>query len=336
VNTQRRIIWALLASFLVQALGTGGYMAIEGWDFLDALYMTITSVTTVGFSEVRPLDTPGRWFTMCLILSGVGVILYALAAMTRMMVEGEILEVFGRKKLEKKIQAINQHYIICGYGRIGRMVAHHLLSERSIPMVIIEKNPEVIKKIEEEKLLYLQGEATDEELLIQAGIRRAKGLIAAASSDADNVYIVLSARGLNPKLFIMARAAEESSVSKLERAGADKVVSPYEIGARRMAHTILRPAVIDFIELAVHGRHMDLQIEEIRVGEGSGLQGVTIMDSGIRKKLNLIVVAIKRNSGEMLFNPTHEEPINGGDTLILLGEKKNLTELEEWLKPARS
>ncbi len=305
-------------------------MVIEGWDGLEALYMTVITITTVGFQEVHPLSRGGRIFTMFLIFSGVGFMFYFLGSLARMMVEGTIKDIFGRRKLEKQISQISGHYIICGFGRIGRTVSQ-LLTEKPIEVVVIEKDLDTIPIFQEKKMLYVIGEATSEENLLKAGIVRAKGLVAAVSSDADNVYISLTARGLNPDLFILARAAEESSITKLTRAGADKVISPYEIGARIMANRILRPTVIDFIELAMHNHNLDLQMEELTVGEQSEIKNLTLMESDIRKNYDLIVVAIKKKSGEMIFNPSSQAKIQVGDILVALGDRKNLTLLEKKL-----
>jgi len=305
-------------------------MVIEGWDALEALYMTVITLTTVGFQEVHPLSQAGRIFIIFLIVSGVGFILYFLGSITRMMVEGTIKDVLGRRKLEKQIDRISGHFIICGFGRIGRTVTQ-LLMEKPLEVVVIEKDPGCIPLFQEKKILYVLGEATSEENLLKAGIERAKGLVAAASSDADNVYITLTARGLKPDLFVLARAAEESSIIKMTRAGADKVVSPYDIGARSMANTILRPTVIDFIELAMHNRSLDLQMEELIVGEKSEIRDLTLMDSGIRQDYDLIVVAIKKKSGDMIFNPSFQAKIQEGDILVALGDRENLSRLEKKL-----
>jgi voltage-gated potassium channel len=328
--SSRRFILDLLIFALIVLGGCIGFMVIEGWTAFDALYMTITTLSTVGFMEVHPLSTYGRIFTMIMILSGVGFILYFLGSLTRMIVEGTIKDIFGRRTLEKKIHHISNHYIVCGYGRIGRTVTQ-LLRDKPLEVVVIEKEAEHIADFQEKNLLYILGEATSEENLLKAGIERARGLVAAASSDADNVYIALTARGLNPNLYILARAAEEASVKKLIRAGADSVVSPYEIGARRMANTILRPAVVDFIEFAVHDRSLELQMEELTVRENSRIKEVTLMEAGIRKDYDLIVVAIKKKSGEMIFNPSSNAKIQIGDTLIALGERDNLSRLEKKL-----
>lgn len=328
-----RFILDLFIFFLILIGGCIGFVVIEGWDVLEALYMTVITLTTVGFQEVHPLSPAGKIFTMFLIVSGVGFILYFLSSTTGMMVEGTLKDVFGRRKLEKQISHMEGHYIVCGFGRIGRTVSQ-LLKEKPIEVVIIEKNPDCIPLFQQKNLLYVSGEATSEEILLKAGLLKAKGLVAAASSDADNVYITLTARGLNPRLFILARAAEESSIVKLTRAGADKVVSPYDIGARSMANSILRPTVIDFIELAMHNRSLDLQIEELTVGEKSEIKDLTLMESGIRKDFDLIVVAIKKGTGEMIFNPSPQAKIQIGDILVVLGDRENLTSLEKKLRIA--
>lgn len=313
---------------LILISGCLGYTLIEGWDLWEALYMTIISLTTVGFMEVHPLSRSGRIFTIFLLVFGVGFILYFLGSIAKIMVEGTIRDVWGRRKLEKQIRQLTGHYIVCGFGRIGRTVTR-LLKEKPLPVVVIEKDPAAVPLFQEKTIPFVLGEATSEENLKRAGIERAKGLVAAASSDADNVYITLTARELNPDLFILARAAEEHSANTLLRAGADKVISPYEIGARRMAYSILRPTVIDFIELAMHDQNLALQMEELTVKANSAIKDQTLIESAIRKDYDLIVVAIKKKSGEMIFNPAPQAKIQVGDTLVILGNRENLNRLEK-------
>lgn len=324
----KKILVAIPILLAIIGFGTYGYMFIEGWNFLDALYMTIISVTTVGFGEIHPISSAGRVFTMVLIIMGVGFVFYLFSTVTQAMVEGEIRRILGRRKLEKKIASLKDHYIICGYGRIGSIICREI-TKKPLPLVVIENNPVLIKKVEDAGCLYIEGDATREELLIKANIKRARGLIACVSSDSDNVYIVLSARALNPDLYILARLSEERAERNLLQAGANRIISPYYIGARKMAQAILRPAVSDFIELAVHTGSLELQIEEIPVRNESRYTEVPLKDSGIRQELGLIIVAIQKASGEMLFNPLPEARIEVGDTLIAMGDPVNLRKLEQ-------
>ena len=308
-------------------------MLIEGWDFLDALYMTIITLTTVGYREVHDLTRAGMLFTIVLLMVGVGTFLYALSAGAKLILEGELQELFGRKRLEKKIKDLRGHYIVCGFGRMGKIICRELKAKH-LPFVAIEKNADTSKTSED--LLLISGDATNDDVLREVGIERAKGLISVLPTDALNLYVVLSARELNPDLYIVARAGEEGSEKKLLRAGADKVVSPYHIGGLRIAHTILRPAVVDFIEFATKTRNLELQMEEVKIPEGSAMAGVSLDQCGIGKELGIIVVGIKRSNGEMRFNPTSRSNIKAGDTLIALGEISKLKILEEMSKKKKS
>lgn len=327
-NSSRRFLFISIGlGFLILAGGTAGYSLIEGWDLLDSLYMTVITMATIGYGEVRPLSPTGRVFTLFVIIFGVGNAAYLVGLFTRAIIEGSLRRVLGRRKLEKQIKAIRDHYIICGYGRIGRVIAREI-SAGGQPLVVVESNPDTIESIELDGHLYVVGEATDDGILMEAGIKQARGLISVVNSDADNVYIVLSARALNEDLTIIARASREKTVDKLKRAGADRVVSPYHIGARKMAQAVLRPTIADFIETTVHGGDgMDLAMEEIIITEDSKLKDVALIDSGIRRDLNVIVIAIKKDDGEMLFNPSAESRINVGDILIAVGERQNMNKL---------
>ncbi|MHB9074608.1 MAG: potassium channel family protein [Desulfobaccales bacterium] len=319
---------AMLLALLV--IGSLGFVWLQGWNFFDALYMTVTTLSTVGYGEIHPLTPIGRLYNMALILSGMGVMLYIVGSLARVLIEGEIRSALGKRKLIQHIRRLKNHYIICGFGRIGEIIARQL-KERDFPLVILDKEPDLAPRLEELGYYFIAGDATRDEVLMEAGIERAKGLVAVVSSDADNIYIVLTARSLNPHIFIVARSEEPGSEQKLLRAGADKVESPYRMGGQKMAHTILHPTVTTFMELAMK-EGIEWSMEEIAVGQTSAILGVPLADSGIRQKLDLILVAIKRADGEMLFNPSHETAILAGDTLIALGLRKNLDALEEMVQ----
>lgn len=330
---KKRLVTAFLLISLIIAFGTLGYIIIEGWNFIDSLYMTIITLTTVGYREVHPLSLEGIIFTIILMISGVGTVFYALGTGAKLILEGELQDLFGRRRLEKKIKDLKNHYIICGYGRMGKIICKEL-KEKNIKFVVIEKNVKNIPP-EKEDILIFEGDATNDEILKDVGIEKAKGLISVLPTDAENLYVVLSARGLNPDLFIVARAGEEGSEQKLLRAGADRVVSPYHIGGLRIAHTVLKPAVVDFIEFATKSGNIDLQMEEIKVAEKSRLAGLTLDECGIGRDLGIIIVAIKKPAGDMKFNPTFRTTIKAGDTLIALGEASKLKMLEEMAAPAK-
>ncbi len=323
----KKILFLLILSFLVIFIGAVGYMFIEHWSFLESLYMTIITLSTVGFGEVHPLSPKGEIFTIFLIFMGIGVVAYTIGSVAQFMVEGHIKKILERRAMQKKIDKLRGHYIVCGYGRVGKGVCEELKREKR-PLVVIEHDPEVIAEIEKQNLLYVQGEATEDEVLLKAGVKQAAGLLAVLGSDADNVYVVLTARELNPNIQIVARADKEEAVSKLKRAGANKIIPLYTIAARKIAFTITRPLVTDFIELAVY-QGVDLQLEEVPVGPQAQIKDVSLRESGLREKFNIIVVAIKKAGGEMIFNPPSEAIIQPGDILIVLGKSDKLKELEE-------
>jgi len=306
-------------------------MLIEGTNLTDALYMTVISITTVGFSEVIPLSPAGKYFTILLIFGGVGFFLYMVSLITEAMMEGGLYTFLGRRLMEKKMDVMKDHFIVCGFGRIGKVISK-ILHENNRPFLIIENNPEEIQAIDELGYLVLQGDSTNDDMLTKAHIMDAKALIAVTSSDADNVYIILSARGLKSDIYILARSSgKKGAQTKLLRAGANKVFSPYEIGARRMAQSLVRPTVIDFIDLTVHEGELGLRLEELQVSGTATFVNKTLMDSGIRSEHDLIVVAIKRQKGEMLFNPSSSTEILAGDILVVLGEHLNIQGLEKKL-----
>jgi voltage-gated potassium channel len=326
-RVKRQFFVSLLLIGIVIVLGTAGYMIMERWSFSDALYMTVTTITTVGFSEVHKLSEAGRYFTMFLIVFGVGTILYTFNNAARIVIEGEIQATFGRRKVEKRIRESRDHYIVCGYGRMGSVICKEL-KEKGASFVVVEKEQTAIGGAGTD-MLFVRGDATKDEVLREAGIEKAKGLISVLPTDAENLYVVLSAKVLNPDLSIVARAGEEGSEQKLLRAGADRVVSPYHIGGLRIAHTVLQPSVVDFIEFATRSGNIDLQMEEVYVREGAVIAGTTLDQCGIGRELGIIIVAIKRTGGDMRFNPTFKTVIKPGDILIALGERTKLKMLEE-------
>ena len=333
MDSTRHLIFSVFLIVFIIILGVTGYMMIEGWNFLDALYMTVETLTTVGYNEVHEMTRLGRIFTILLICIGVAFFLYVAGAVVQFMIEGRIRTILGRRRLDKKIDRLKNHHIICGYGRIGRILCN-MLTRKPIDLVVIEKDQELIPIMDKDKVLYLSGDATDEVNLLKAGIQRAKGLIAALATDTANVFLVLTARQLNPDLFIIARASQKESKSKLKAAGANRVESPYDMGAASMAQRIIRPTVTNFLDLAFAHRRKDIQMEEIPVNSSSNLVNVMLKDSGIRQQFNLIIIAIKKLDGNMLFNPSFEAVVEAGDTVIAVGQEGNLQKLEKILNPA--
>ena len=320
----------LVILVVILFIGSVGYMLIEGWDFLDSLYMTVITITTVGFGEVREVTVLGRVFTIFIIFFGIGIIAYILGMVAQAMVELRVRSIIGRRKLGQKMRSMKNHYIICGYGRIGKIITRELKANE-IPMVVIDNDPEEKQTLENEGTPYIIDDATSEEVLLEAGLERARGLVSVVASDADNLFITITARGLKPELFILARADEEHTEKKLLRAGANKVVMPYLIGGQKMAQTLIRPAVTDFIEFTFGDKDIGLKMEELMVSEKSRLNGATLIDSGIRQDMDVIIVAIRTREGEMRFNPSSKTRIEAGDTLISLGKSDDLDQLESIL-----
>jgi voltage-gated potassium channel len=288
--------------------------------------MTVITLSTVGL-QVKPLSDAGKIFTVALLVLGLGVVFYSVGAIARIVVEGEFQQFFGRRRMEKRIGSLHDHYLVCGFGRIGEAICRELAS-KPVPFVVIESWEERARKAEEAQYLVLQGDASKEDLLLAGGVRVAKGLFAALATDAENVFVTLTAKELNPALFIVARAEGERSERTLVHAGADKVISPYAMRGHRMAQSTLRPAVVDIIELATHHQSLEIQMEEIAVPPHSPCAGTSIRDSELGGQLGVILVAIKRASGVMLFNPAPEEKIDAGDRLIVMADPLRLKEAE--------
>jgi len=308
------------------AFGTLGYYFFENMPLFDAFYMTIITISTVGFSEIRPLTHLGRMITVIIIVLGISAGTYTIGIIVRWFVEGELSKIFGRIKLQKQISELKNHFIICGFGRIGRTICSELHAD-SIEFVIIDQDLSAVQEIEKEKYLFLELDATSEEALKAAGIMRARGLVTAVNSDANNVFITLTAKGLRPDIFVLARASEEKNEEKLMKAGASRVVSPYLIGARRMAQVLKRPTVVDFIDIAMMGSHLGLIMEEARVSGNSNLIGKNLIESNLRRDFGVIIVAIKKMSGEMIFNPMPSEKLEIDDVIVVMGKKEDLKKM---------
>ncbi|MBI2678531.1 MAG: potassium channel protein [Candidatus Koribacter versatilis] len=320
-----KIVLTLLAGLAVA--GTVGFRVIEGWPWLDCFYMVVTTFTTVGYMEIHPLSHAGRIFNLFVIMFGVGTVFLAIGSLTQALLEFELSKVFGQRRMERDIDKLAGHYIICGAGRVGRSVAREL-ARKPAPFLVIETSEARTDALPEGWLL-MRGDATLEKTLRAARIEHAEGLVAATTTDATNIYIVLTARGLNPKLRIIARASEEDAEKHLRTAGADSIISPYSFAGHRIAQQFLRPNVLDFLDLATLDPDVDLEIEEVQVSPRSTLAGVSIGDSRIHQQLGVIVLAIKREGQTMKFNPAAADRIEPNDFLIAIGESKSLRRLEQ-------
>jgi voltage-gated potassium channel len=301
-------------------IGTAGYHLIEGWSWFDAFYMTATTLTSIGY-EKYPLTTHGRAFTIALALGGIFTVAIAATEVLRTIITGELRLYWGARRMEKRIEELEQHVIVCGFGRVGRHVCVDLLGA-GIPFVVIERGEGPLAAAREAGALVLSGDATADAVLRRAGIARA--LVAVAGTDSDNVLITMSARLLHPTLPIVARAEEEDTTPKLLRAGATSTVSPYAVGGGRMAQAVLHPNVVDSAALAARKDLPDLQFEEQLVRPGHALEGKTVGQSGLRSRMGLILVAIKHGDGQMAFNPGDDDPLAAGDTILILGRRAEL------------
>lgn len=324
----RRYLLLLLIPLGLVLLGTFGFYILEPeYTLFDSLYMTVTTLTTVGYGEVHPLHTAGRVFTILLLVGGVFTVFFAAGEFLKAVVSGEIQEILGRQRMARSLAEMKNHLIVCGLGRVGRLVCQEF-SRQKLPFVLIDRQPEAIKDFDLPHGIALLGDATSDEVLRKAGVERARALVTVAASDADNLYITMSARLLNDQLFIVARAEAEQAEQKLLRGGANKVVSPYAIGGLKVAQAVLRPNVVDFIELATQTEHLELQIEEAHLQPGSRLVGASLSGSRLRQDLGLIIVAIKRPGQKMLYTPSGDTVLEAGDTLIALGRRPDLDQLE--------
>jgi voltage-gated potassium channel len=325
----RQLRLAILSLLVLVLLGTCGFVYIEGKSTFDALYVTIITLATIG--EVKPLSQDGKVFTLVLIVFGVTIAFWALGSLVDLMVSERLWRSFRRRRMERDISKMRNHQIICGYGRMGQQIAKDFI-QTGIPYVVVERNPEQLPKLIATNTPFIEGNASDDKVLIAAGIKHAKGLITVAPSDEDNVFIALTAKALNPRLYIVARSIQEESEAKLKRAGADAVMSPYVMGGRRMASAVVRPHVIEFLDTAMHTENVDLQIENVEIGAKAEFADKTIRDSGIRQKSGCIVLAIKDGGGLFANNPSPDRILRTGEIMIVMGTPDQLHILKAMAK----
>jgi len=316
-----------LALLMLVIVGMTGFHYLEGWSWFDGFYMVLTTISTIGYGEIHPLSHTGRIFNAFVIVAGVGLVLLFFGGATQALLEFELQSVFGRRRMDREISRLSDHYILCGAGRVGRSAAREL-ARKPLPFVVVDTDEAKLQRYSEEGWLTLAGDATQAPVLRQAQIERARGLVASTTTDATNIYIILTARSLNPKLNIIARASEDEAEKHLVTAGANHVISPYNFAGYRIAQTFMRPHVVDFFDTAMN-RQLALEIEEVQVQAGSRVAGKTLEGSRIRQELGVIVLAIKGEGSLMRFNPSPDEVIHEGDHLIAMSEPDGLRRLEQ-------
>ncbi len=316
------------------ALGALGFHLLEGWSIVDSLYVAAQTVTTVGYGDVVPATLKGRLFATVFMLGGVGVVLYALTATVQSIVQSELVATFGQRRRARKVSKLRDHFVICGAGRVGSHLIRNLLGSAET-FIIIERDPQKVAELTDLGVIVLVRDATLEDTLREAGVEHARGLAACLPDDADNVYVVLTARDLNPRLHIVARAAEEQAEAKLIRAGANRVVAPTIIGGHRMAVALTKPAVADFID-SITANKLELAFEQLEVDPASVLIGLKLRDTNIRSELDIAIVSIRRSNGHTLFNPSGEVIIEGCDILIAIGKAESVMKLNSMAKKRRS
>ena len=327
-KTRALVILALLA--VVLGIGTAGFMLVEGWTAFDAFYMALISITTVGYEEVHPLSQAGRVFNIFFLLLGVSVMFLAIGAVTQFVIAAQLGEFFGRRRMRRMIDKLHDHYLLCGYGRVGRAASDEL-GRSGVPFVVIDTDHDRIDLAVKRGLLTMQADAASDETLKEAGILRAKGLIAALPTDAQNLFLVLSAKALNRQLKVASRVDAEESEIKFRRAGADATFRPYNITGFRLAQAMLRPHVFEFLDVTTPTTDLghNIGIEQVRVAENCELAGKSLKDMQLRRNLDVIVLAVRRVNGEMEFNPSADTVVRGNDHLIVMGDLQQMNRLEK-------
>jgi voltage-gated potassium channel len=329
----KRLIAGLIALSVVFAAGVGGYTLIEGWSMLDALYMTVITIASVGYGETHPLSNTGRIFTIFLILFGCGVLIYGISTFTAFVVEGELTDVLRRRKMQKKIEQLKGHYIVCGAGETGEYVVEELAKTKK-DFVVIERDAGKIKYFEERGILCVEGDATHDLMLKRAGIERARGLITSLHSDAENLFVVFTAKRLNPSIRVISKAVEEESEQKIRMAGADGVVMPNFIGGLRMVSEMLRPAVVNFLDIMLRMKDKTVRVDEIEIFSGSPFAGMTLETTGVLDMADATVVALMdRKAGTYIFNPPKNTVLKENNVIIVMGNVDVINEMREKANP---
>ncbi len=318
----RKLITSLIILVIIIVSGTVGFTVLENYSLLESLYMTIITVSTVGFGEIQPLHPSGRVFVIILIIFTLMAGTFALSALGQVIIEGQIRAIMGRRKMESKIKRLTGHYIVAGFGRVGRQVTDTFV-RRKVPFIVVENDNQAINQLEAEGYLYVEGEAVEDEVLMRAGIDRAKALVSTLPDEADNVYLALTARYINKELYIICRADHPDGEKKLKRAGADHVVSPHILGGNRMAMASLRPNVVDFMQMTAMGE-AGLGIEEVVLPSESRFVGKTLIESNIKPNYGVTIIGIRRGKEKMIISPPPNETLNANDILVLIGNSENL------------
>ena len=326
----RRVVFVAGLLLLTLGLGTAGFHFIEGFSPFDAFYETLTTITTVGNEQLRPLSHAGRVFNSFLILFGVIAMFLSVGAITQTIIDMELQDPLNTRRTKRMIDKLHNHFIICGFGRVGRNASFEL-QRAGVPFLVIDKAEDRVERAIHSGMLAVLADSTRDDSLREAGVRRARGLIAALSTDADNLFVILSAKGLNPNLTVVTRAAEEDAEEKLRRAGADTVFAPYSMTGVRLAQALIRPHVARFLDFTTKNMGLDVAIEQLQVAAGAEFIGKTLREMQIRRDLGIIVLAIRKSDGQMVFNPPAEMEISAGDFLIVMGEQPNLQDLEDRL-----
>jgi voltage-gated potassium channel len=327
----RRFLFLFLAIAATLAIGTVGFVLTDGYTPFEAFYMTLTTMTTVGYGEIHPLSTRGRIFNSFIIFFGVITLFVGVGTVTQTIIEWEFGDAIGKRRAKRMIEKLKDHYIICGYGRVGRGAAEELKRE-GVPMVVVDLNPERAERAMMAGQLAVAADSTRDDTLREVGVERARGLVAALATDADNLFVLLSAKGLNPRIHVATRAAEEGAEEKMRRAGADAVFAPYSITGHRLAHALLRPHVMQFLDFTTATNlGEDISIEQVPVSSQTQMISKTIREMQIGREMGVIVMAIRKSDGTMVFNPPADTAIRGGEFLIVMGPQHSLRALERLL-----